>query len=158
MSAFSQPATDPRKFPFPPAIPILALLLSWGMGKVWPVDVNWPAWIRWIGWVLFVTPPLLAISAVRTFHRHQTAVNPRGEVTTIVASGPYRYTRNPMYLSLLVLYVGGTLALELPWAAVLFIPVFLALHYGVILPEEKHLDAAFGEPYRAYRQRVRRWL
>jgi protein-S-isoprenylcysteine O-methyltransferase Ste14 len=63
-----------------------------------------------------------------------------------------------MYLSLLVLYVGGTLAFRLPWAAVLFVPVFLALHFGVVLPEERHLAAEFGEPYRSYRQRVRRWL
>jgi protein-S-isoprenylcysteine O-methyltransferase Ste14 len=154
----SQPANDPRRFRFPPVIPIIALLLGWEMGRLWPIEVNWPAWSRWVGWVLFVTPPLLAFSAVRTFRRYHTAINPRGKVTTIVASGPFRYTRNPMYLSLLVLYVGGTLAFRLPWAAVLFVPVFLALHFGVIIPEEKHLEAAFGEPYRSYRQRVRRWL
>jgi protein-S-isoprenylcysteine O-methyltransferase Ste14 len=108
--------------------------------------------------VFVVTPPLLAVSAVRTFRRHHTAVDPRGEVATIVASGPFRYTRNPMYLSLLVLYLGGMLAFRLTWAAVLFVPVFLALHFGVIIPEEKHLEDAFGGQYRLYRQRVRRWL
>ena len=158
MSAVSQPASDPRRFPFPPAIPIIALVLSWVIGRLWPIEVNWPAWTRWIGWVLFTTPPLLVFSAVRTFRRHHTAVNPRGEVTTIVTSGPFRYTRNPMYLSLLVLYVGGMLAFRLPWAVVLFVPVFLALHFGVIIPEEKHLESVFGEQYRLYRHRVRRWL
>jgi len=63
-----------------------------------------------------------------------------------------------MYLSLLVFHVGGILAFRLPWATVLLVPVFLALHFGVILPEEAHLEAVFGEPYRLYRQRVRRWL
>jgi protein-S-isoprenylcysteine O-methyltransferase Ste14 len=158
MSAVSQPAEDPRRFPFPPAISIVALLLSWGMERLWPIELNWPVWTRWVGWVLFLTPPLLAFSAARTLRRHQTPVNPRGEVTTIVASGPFRYTRNPMYLSLLVLYVGGMLAFRLPWAAAFLVPVFLALHFGVIIPEEKHLEAAFGEPYRLYKQRVRRWL
>ena len=110
------------------------------------------------GWVLFITPTFVALFAVRTFRQHHTPVDPRGEVATIVANGPFRYTRNPMYLSLLVLFVGGTLAFQLPWAAVLVLPVFLALHFGVILPEEKYLDNAFGEPYRSYRQRVRRWL
>jgi protein-S-isoprenylcysteine O-methyltransferase Ste14 len=128
------------------------------MGRLWPIEVNWPAWSRWVGWVLVVTPPLLVLSAVRTFRRHRTAINPRGTVTTIVASGLFRYTRNPMYLSLLVLYVGSILVFRLPWAAVLFVPVCLALHFGVIIPEEKYLEAAFGEPYRSYRQRVRRWL
>jgi protein-S-isoprenylcysteine O-methyltransferase Ste14 len=63
-----------------------------------------------------------------------------------------------MYLSLLVIYVGGTLAFGLSWGPIVFVPVFLALHVGVIRPEEAYLDARLGEPYRAYRQRVRRWL
>jgi protein-S-isoprenylcysteine O-methyltransferase Ste14 len=128
------------------------------MGRLWPIDVHWPVWSRGAGWALIVIPTTFAISAVYTFRRHHTAVNPRGDVTTIVASGPFRYSRNPMYLSLLVSYVGGILAFRLPWATVLLVPVFLALHFGVIVPEETHLAAAFGEPYRLYRQRVRRWL
>ena len=158
MSIVSQSATDPRRVPFPPAIPVVALALSWGLGRLWPIGVNWPAWFQWVGWGLVIAHVVLAISAVRTFRQHHTALNPLGEVTTMVASGPFRYTRNPMYLSLLVFYVGGTLALRLPWAAILLVPVFLALHFGVIVPEEKHLAAEFGEPYRLYQQRVRRWL
>jgi protein-S-isoprenylcysteine O-methyltransferase Ste14 len=158
MSTTNQSGSDPRKFPFPPAIPIIALLLAWGMGTRWPVEVHWPEWSRWVGWGLFVLAPALAVIAVRTFRRQHTAVNPRGQVTTVVASGPFRYTRNPMYLSLLVLYIGGMFAFRLPWAAVLLVPVFLALQFGVILPEEKYLETAFGEEYRLYRQRVRRWL
>jgi uncharacterized protein YbjT (DUF2867 family)/protein-S-isoprenylcysteine O-methyltransferase Ste14 len=154
----SQSTGDPRRFPFPPAIPVAALLLSWGVGLLWPLHLDWPLWFRWVGWVLLLTPLALAVSAVRTFRRHHTALNPRGQVTSIVASGPFRYTRNPMYLSLLVQYVGGTLTFRLPWAVILFVPVFLALHFGVILPEETHLAAAFGEPYGLYRKRVRRWL
>jgi protein-S-isoprenylcysteine O-methyltransferase Ste14 len=154
----TEPTRDPRRFPFPPAIPIVALLVSWGLGRLWPVAGDWPMWIRWLGWALFVTPTLLAIAAVRTFRRNHTALDPRGTVTTIVASGPFRYTRNPMYLSLMILYVGGMLAFRLPWALLLLVPVFLALHFGVIIPEERHLETAFGEPYRLYRQRVRRWL
>ena len=63
-----------------------------------------------------------------------------------------------MYLSLLVLYIGGTLAFRLPWVAILLVPVFLVLHFGVIVQGERNLAATFGEPYRLYRQRVRRWL
>jgi protein-S-isoprenylcysteine O-methyltransferase Ste14 len=158
MSVVNKAAADPRRFPFPPAIPIVALLLGWGMGRYWPIDVNWPVWSQWVGWALVIAAVVLAVSAVRTFRRHHAAVNPLGQVTTVVASGPFRYTRNPMYLSLLVLHIGGTLAFRLPWAAILFVPVFLALHFGVIVPEEAYLAAEGGEPYRLYRQRVRRWL
>ena len=101
MSVANGPAADPRRFPFPPAIPVVALLLGWGAGRLWPIDVNWPVWFQWVGWALVIASIVLAASAVRTFRRHHTALNPLGHVTTVVASGPFRYTRNPMYLSLL---------------------------------------------------------
>ncbi len=158
MNPVSQPAADSRRFPFPPAIPVAALLLGWGLGRLWPIDVSWPGWSRWVGWLLLVTMLVPAISALRTFRRHRAAINPLGQATTMVASGPFRYSRNPMYLGLLLLQLGGTLAFRLPWAGILFVPVFLALNFGVIVPEEQYLAATFGEPYALYRKRVRRWL
>lgn len=149
---------DPRRFPFPPALPILALLISWGLGRIWPIAISWPAWTFWLGLALFTLPLGLAIWAVRVFRQHGTVVNPTGEVTRIVASGPFKYTRNPMYLGLVLLYVGGMLLFRLPWALVLLIPLFLALQFGVILPEEKYLRSKFGEEYLAYQRHVRRWL
>ncbi len=158
MNAVRRPPSDSRRFPFPPAIPVAALLLAWGLGRLWPLGVNWPGWSRWVGVVLLAAGAALAISAVVTFRLHHAAINPLGEATTIVASGPFRYTRNPMYVSLVMLQLGGTLAFQLPWAAILLVPVVLALHFGVILPEEQYLAVALGEPYALYRTRVRRWL
>jgi len=63
-----------------------------------------------------------------------------------------------MYLSLLPLYVGGSLLFQLPWAWVLLQPMFLALHFGVIIPEERYLEVKFGDTYLRYNQVVRRWL
>ena len=154
----STPQKDPRKFPFPPALPIIALLLSWGLGRIWPIAISWPAWSFWFGLALFTLPYGLALWGVRTFHRHHTVVRPTGDVTQIVTSGPFQYTRNPMYLSLIVLYLGGMLLFRLPWALVLLLPLFFALQFGVILPEEKYLASKFGEPYLRYQQLVRRWL
>lgn len=157
--ASAQPiVADPRRFPFPPGIPVLALLLSWAFQKIWPLLIHWPQWTRWVGWVLLLAPPLLAAWAAMNFRRHRTAVNPLGEVTTIVRTGPFRLTRNPMYLSLLLFYLGVTLAFRLTWGLLLLAPVFLALHFGVILPEEKHLTSKFGNDYADYKKRVRRWL
>jgi len=151
---------DPRKFPFPPGIPILALLLSWGLGKtkIWPVAISCPTWSRWLGLALFVLPFGLAIWGARTFGRHGTVVKPTGDTTQVVTSGPFKYTRNPMYVSLVVIYLGGMLLFRLPWALVLLPAVVLALHFGVIFPEEKYLESKFGESYVAYKRRVRRWL
>lgn len=149
---------DPRRFPFPPAIPVIGLLASWGMGYVWPLHIAWPAWTFWAGLALFTLPHALAAWARRTFRRHRTGVAPRGDVAEIVSSGPFRYTRNPMYLTLIILYIGGTLLFRLAWAPLWLIPVFLTLHFAVIRPEEQYLEAKFGADYVRYRQRVRRWL
>ena len=75
-----------------------------------------------------------------------------------MTDGPFRYTRNPMYLSLLPHYVGGALLFQLPWALILLVPVFLVLHFGVIIPEENYLEEKFGERYLRYKHHVRRWL
>jgi protein-S-isoprenylcysteine O-methyltransferase Ste14 len=111
-----------------------------------------------MGMFLLVAPLIFATWAVATFRRHHTVVHPRGDVRSIVDAGPFRFTRNPMYLSLVLIHVGGLLAFHLAWAAVLFPVVFLAFHFAVILPEERYLAAKFGEPYEAYRRRVRRWI
>jgi len=150
--------TGLRRFPFPPGIPVIALLLAWVLGKVRPVRIHWPAWTRWAGWCLVVTPFFVFLWAVAMFRRHHTVVNPRGDVTTIVTAGPFRYTRNPMYVSLVVLYIGATLAFQWVWAAILLVPMFLALHYLVVIPEERYLRMALREQYSAYFQKVRRWL
>ena len=150
--------TDPRKFPFPPGIPAAGLLVGWLLGKLWPLPLSLPTWTRWIEWPLFVVAPSLAVWAVVTFRRHKTVVDPRGKVTTIVIAGPYRFTRNPMYVALMLIYTAGALAIGNVWVAVLIAPVFFALNNGVIAPEERYLQSAFGEQYAGYQRRVRRWV
>jgi protein-S-isoprenylcysteine O-methyltransferase Ste14 len=149
--------TDPRRFPFPPGIPIACLLFGWALGKIWPIPMDWPAWTRWAGWFFFIAPWFFAFWAMATFRRHKTEVNPLGKVTTIVTAGPFRLTRNPMYLSLMVFYCGGIVAFRLSWSAILLPLVFFALH-GVIVREERHMQTLFGEQYTDYCSRVRRWL
>jgi protein-S-isoprenylcysteine O-methyltransferase Ste14 len=149
---------DTRRFPFPPAIPIVALILSWILGRFWPIESNWPPGTRWAGWILFTVPFLFAIWAVITFRRNHTVVDPRGQVTKIVTAGPFQYSRNPMYVALLLVYIGGSFAFRLPWALLLLLPVFLLLRFAVIIPEEKYLESSFGDEYISYKRRVRRWL
>jgi protein-S-isoprenylcysteine O-methyltransferase Ste14 len=151
-------ATDPRRFPFPPAIPLIALLLSWALGRMWPISIEWPHGWFWAGLALVVLPFALPIWAARTFRLHQTPVNPRGVVGVIATDGPYRFSRNPMYLSLMLVYVGGSLLFRLPWAWLLLPIVFLSLQFGIIVPEENYLEGKFGEAYLHYKTQVRRWL
>src|SRR6266446_3950020 len=80
--------SDPRRWLSPPAIPVIALLASWGPGRVWPIPLVWPSWTFWTGLVLFTVLHTLGIWAHRTFRCHHTSVNPRGDVVAIMADGP----------------------------------------------------------------------
>ena len=85
-------------------------------------------------------------------------VNPSLPATTLVISGPFQFSRNPMYVARTVLYLGlGVLMNALCVVAVL-VPLLLVMQYGVIRREERYLEAKFGDAYRQYRSAVRRWL
>jgi protein-S-isoprenylcysteine O-methyltransferase Ste14 len=96
--------------------------------------------------------------ATMLFRRAETSFLPWTPTEALVTSGPFRYTRNPMYLGMGVLYVGLALAFGLLWALVVLPVVLLAVVRLVIVREERYLERAFGEDYRAYRRRVRRWI
>lgn len=93
-----------------------------------------------------------------TFFRARTAIIPDRPASRLVVTGPYRFSRNPMYVALTVLYIGLS-ALTDSWWPLVFLPVVLtALWFLVIRREERYLAAAFSEEYAAYCRRVRRWL
>jgi len=87
-----------------------------------------------------------------------TNVRPDQPSLAIVTDGPFRFSRNPMYLATTGLYLGLTLLVNTAWPLILLSPMLLVLHWGVIRREERYLEAKFGEPYRAYKSRVRRWV
>lgn len=76
----------------------------------------------------------------------------------MVTNGPYRFTRNPMYLGFTLLYLGAAFWVNTAWPVILLPLVLAVMHYGVIVREEAYLERVFAEEYRTYRQRVRRWL
>jgi protein-S-isoprenylcysteine O-methyltransferase Ste14 len=78
--------------------------------------------------------------------------------TSIVDTGPYRFTRNPIYLSMMLGLVSLAIAFDSLWLLVTLVPFFLVIRYGVVVREEAYLERKFGEVYRRYRARVRRWL
>jgi protein-S-isoprenylcysteine O-methyltransferase Ste14 len=91
-------------------------------------------------------------------HRAGTNVRPDRPSTALVESGPFRHSRNPLYVSVNLLCVAIAVLANVGWLFLLLIPMDLVLHFGVVLREERYLDAKFGEPYRAYRRRVRRYF
>ena len=88
----------------------------------------------------------------------ETNINPFKPTMSIVSSGPFRFTRNPLYLALTLIYAGLTLVLNTWWCVVLLAPVLLLIHFGVVAREERYLERKFGGSYRQYRARVRRYL
>ncbi|MEO8336423.1 MAG: isoprenylcysteine carboxylmethyltransferase family protein [bacterium] len=95
---------------------------------------------------------------VVTFRRAGTAINPHHSAKRLVVSGPYRFTRNPMYTGLTIAYLGASLLLGSEWPLLLLPIVLFAVFRFVIQREERYLADAFGSEYAEFRMRVRRWL
>ena len=110
------------------------------------------------GWMLVIAGILLLMWAMLTFARARTAIYPSRPALTIVATGPFRFSRNPMYVGFSAAYIGLSLLMSMAWPLVVLPLVLLSLYTLVIRREEHYLGHAFGDEYAAYRSRVRRWL
>ncbi len=102
--------------------------------------------VGWNGWSLWL------------FGRHRTGLLPGQPTHALIETGPYRLSRNPLYVGLLTLYVGVALLLPTFWGLVLIPTAVLLVHWGAIRPEERFLHERFGASYDGYAGRVRRWL
>jgi protein-S-isoprenylcysteine O-methyltransferase Ste14 len=112
----------------------------------------------WVGGGVFAVGFALAIWAVVTMRRAGTRVEPYKPTTTIVANGPYRFTRNPIYIGMFLGQAGLAIGLDDLWVLATLVPFYLVIRYGVIAREEAYLDRKFGAVYLGYKSRVRRWL
>jgi protein-S-isoprenylcysteine O-methyltransferase Ste14 len=112
----------------------------------------------WIGGALLVAGAALAFWGRGVMDRAGTNVDPRKPTTAIVEAGPFRFTRNPLYVAMTILYLGLAFCLNDIWFLPVLVVLLVVMHYGVVLREERYLETKFGQPYRDYTQRVRRWL
>lgn len=145
----------------PPALFIGSLLLGIFLEWACPIGIlsQLSAGARFgFGAASIVAGVALMASAMGLFRRAGTAIPPWEPTTALVTTGPYRFSRNPIYLSVVMFYVGIALLFAACWALVLLVPALVILHYAVIRREEAYLDRRFGETYRQYRARVRRWI
>ena len=95
---------------------------------------------------------------LRQFRNADTTFSVHGSSSAIITGGPFRFSRNPSYLSLTLLYLGLAVLLDSIWIAVLAIPVLIILRVGVIAREERYLERKFGPEYLDYKRKVRRWI
>ena len=111
-----------------------------------------------LGALLVLGGLALLLLGARRFSAAGTNIPPTLPTTALVVTGPYRWSRNPLYLAMLLIYAGLGIAALSSWALLLAVPLVLVLNYGVIIREEAYLERKFGGDYRAYRARVRRWI
>lgn len=111
-----------------------------------------------LGAALIALGAAVAGYAIACFQRAGTNVQTRQPTKALVVAGPYRFSRNPIYVAMIVLLLGAGVIIDSAWIVALAVPFALVLRYGVIAREERYLEAKFGEAYRAYRARVRRWI
>jgi protein-S-isoprenylcysteine O-methyltransferase Ste14 len=113
---------------------------------------------RAVGLALVGTATAIEVAFFRAMRRARTPVNPAKPVVRLVTDGPFRYTRNPSYLALVLYYVGIASLANTRWPVLVLPAVLLAVERGVIELEERYLERRFGQEYRDYQARVRRWL
>ena len=100
----------------------------------------------------------LAAAGIRNFVRAATPVPSNQPVSALVTTGIHGWSRNPIYVGMFLLYVGIGLVVRSPWILLLTLPLAITIRFGVIAREEAYLERRFGDTYRAYKARVRRWL
>ncbi len=158
----SEPTTPPQDtanvVALPPLIYLGPLTLGLVLNAVWPRPLLPQRATRIMG--LTVTAGALSVggAAFAALRRAGTPPDPGQPITAIVARGLYRFSRNPIYLAFTLLYAGLALVANALWPLALLPGVLVVMRRGVIDREERYLDQRFGDEYRAYTARVRRWL
>ena len=143
---------------WPPVAIGAPLLAGWLVTRTWGDPVDLGGWRFPLGWLLALLFAGWNGRSLWLFARHQTGLLPGQATYAIIDEGPYRISRNPLYVGLLALYLGVALLAPTFWGLVLFPAAVLLVLWGAIRPEEDFLHARFGAPYDAYARRVRRWL
>lgn len=148
----------PQVIIFPPLLYVGALLLGLLIHLSSPLPLMPRALAMVLGLVLTVSATTLLAAAVQAMQQAGTNINPNQPTTMLVEQGPFRFSRNPIYLGFTLLYAGISMIANGLWM-VLPLPIILAvMHFGVIAREEKYLEHKFGTDYWTYKSRVRRWI
>jgi len=141
----------------PPAIYMIAIATGVLLHFVWPIPFV-PSSAKPFGALVAVFAATLFMWSIRRFHSAGTPVPGNRPTTTIVKVGPYRFSRNPIYLAFSLLQTGIALMVNEAWIIVTLLPAIAVMSFVVIPREERYLEARFGEEYKTYKASVRRWL
>jgi protein-S-isoprenylcysteine O-methyltransferase Ste14 len=145
----------------PPLLFIAALLLGLVSDRLLPrpFAVLGTDLVRWMtGGSVILVGLALAAAGIRNFSRAATPVPSKEPTRVLVTTGIHGWTRNPIYLGMFLVYGGIGIAAPSPWTLILTLPQVITIRYGVVAREEAYLERRFGDAYRDYKDRVRRWL
>jgi protein-S-isoprenylcysteine O-methyltransferase Ste14 len=143
----------------PPLAWALAAVAGFVLDGLYPLPFLPPAVpAAWLGTLVFLVGLALLIWAATTLRRAGTHIQTVEPTTTIVEEGPYRYSRNPIYIGMMLGLTGLAVGFDSLWLFIMLVPFYFVIRYGVVAREEAYLDRKFGDVYRAYKTRVRRWL
>ena len=167
MSSISQPGGDTetaRAIVRPPLLFLLALLLGFVTDHLVPLAfpisrIGLAHWVSAIvaGALIFIGIAVF-VAGIRNFASAATPVQGTKPTQALVTTGIHGWSRNPIYLGMFLIYVGIGLAVRSPWVLILMLPLTITMRYGVVAREEDYLERRFGDDYRDYKTRVRRWL
>ena len=146
----------------PPVIYLIGLVAGLVADWLYPLGIG-PGGLapptQWLaGAIVILSALALAGAAIWEFRRVGTNVPTYRPTTALVIAGPYRRTRNPIYIALSLLFAGIAVAADNGWLLIALVPILAVMNWGVVAREDAYLEAKFGEDYRAYKRRVRRWL
>jgi protein-S-isoprenylcysteine O-methyltransferase Ste14 len=157
----SLPHPPPNTIPWPPIL-FVAFAAS-GIALHWTMPLPWPqgaiaAALLMLGLFFVAAAIALELAAVLAFRKARTTILPHRAASELITSGPFRLTRNPIYVGNTMLVLGVALVFGVGWLVVSALLAAIAVHHFAVLREERHLSVAFGEAWRDYAARVPRWV
>ena len=143
----------------PPLLFLGTLLHGLALDRLRPLPLGWRSDVpaRLAGGALLAAGAAIVVAGIRNFARAATPVPGHLPARVLVTTGIHAWSRNPIYVGMFAVYAGAGLAAASPWSAALALPVAALMRYRVVAREEAWLEERFGDDYRGYRARVRRW-
>jgi protein-S-isoprenylcysteine O-methyltransferase Ste14 len=137
---------------------LLGLIGGIAVNTFFPLPIWSGIWIRLIGLLPLIAGMALFSSARGAFRHHKTSLMPWSPTTTLVQDGPYAFSRNPIYLAFIILYLGVSFIFDSAYILIMLVVVLVLFDRLQIPREEAYLEGKFGEEYRRYKTKTRRWL
>ena len=142
----------------PPIVCLVCLMAGFGLDYLWPLPLLPRPMQYTVGFMLVVMGFVLFGWALKAFSDSKTSIDHRKPTRAIITGGPFRISRNPVYVSMTICFVGIAVTVDSIWILLMALPTVVILHHFVILREEAFLERKFGAEYLGYKAAVRRWV